>query len=49
MSVARLERMAHWVSGGTSWIASFIAGWLKPQVRQIATTSTMPAASSGRV
>jgi len=32
-----------------SWIASFTAGWWKPQVRQISTTSTMLAASSGRV
>ena len=41
--------MAHWISGGTSGSASFTAGWLKPQVRQMNTTSTMLAASSGRV
>ena len=49
ISVARLERIAHCSSGGTSWIASLIAGWLKPQVKQMNTTSTMLAASSGRV
>ena len=49
MTVARLERIAHWISGGTSGSASFTAGWLKPQVRQMNTTSTMLAASSGRV
>ena len=49
MTVARLERIAHWISGGTSGSASFTAGWLKPQVRQMNTTSAMLAASSGRV
>ena len=49
INVASAERIAHWISGGTSWIASLMAGWLKPQVRQISTTSAMLAASSGRV
>jgi hypothetical protein len=30
-------------------MASLMAGWLKPQVKQMNTTSAMLAASSGRV
>ena len=29
--VAPVERMAPWMSGGMSWMASFTATWLKPQ------------------
>src|SRR6185437_12050237 len=43
------ERMVPCMSGGMSWIASFTDTWLKPQDRQISTTSAAAAASSGRV
>src|SRR6185437_14355176 len=43
------ERMVPCMSGGMSWIASFTDTWLKPQYRQISTTSAAAAASSGRV
>src|SRR5579872_7402674 len=42
------ERLAAWVSGGMSWIASLIATWLKPQVRHSAMVTAIASASSGR-
>ena len=48
-SVAPSERMAPWISGGMSWMASFTATWLKPQDRHNSTTTAAASASSGRV
>ena len=49
ISAAPTERIAAWVSGGMSWIASFAATWLKPQDRHSTTTIAAASASSGRV
>ena len=48
-SVATAERMAACVSGGTSWMASLVETWLKPQDRHSTTTMAAAIASSGRV
>src|ERR1700739_323243 len=47
-SAAIAERVADWISGGMSWIASLMATLLKPQLTQSPTVTAMASASRGR-
>jgi hypothetical protein len=48
ISAAPAERIADWISGGMSWMASFTATWLKPQLSDSSTMMATAAALRGR-